>query len=718
MSRTSFANYPDIDGLKTRMACMAQSSCYAEDALQRLSAVAQDTEPPGIPTCKGNLSIGLFFDGTGNNETKDYGPPGGRKLPLEKRKHSNIVRLYHAFPDDAKNSSAVMAKPVDQRHAIYIPGVGTPFPEIGDTGGTLGSAAAWGGEPRILWGLIQTLNTIHWYYRQRPLIPDEQAKEEVNDLAYEYTRLNFRAIMAGHHQARRDAFGAHIENLKSRIPQHAKPSIREIQLSVFGFSRGAAQARAFVNWLLELCEGTPESRTLAGIPFSIQFMGLFDTVASVGIAGLYSFSEGRQSWAEDNLQVPTAASIRHCVHMVAAHEVRACFPLDSVRIDHRYPPNTTELVYPGAHSDVGGGYAPLELGKDDWRLEQDAKQSDLQLARIPCFDMYNRALSAGVPLYTLEQLKTKGDFEIAEALLPHPDTLESIGSYQCTADVPVGLVEDMVKRHTQHYHAWRWKLGISDYLKKQVSEEPESEYQRALSRNREKEPKGLRHTQHALIQVVAAYCKEIDRRMDKRKGGRTPLNNSLRPLQSWEEKVAARVATLPGGKLPGAAVFVYERRKWLTDNKLVAEAESIARLAPQKLAAWRSWLKTNFHPEWHDSDAEREAIWLLEAVTLASTQPDDIGTFFDVHVHDSMAGFIGFGMPEFEVNGYGLAKYRRLYFGNNGDQVLRQRVQQENEERYKAVAAIKAYIERQKTMYRNVPSAQEIFNQMGRAMGR
>ncbi|MFY0583563.1 hypothetical protein ACN28S_63020 [Cystobacter fuscus] len=42
--------------------------------------------------------------------------------------------------------------------------------------------------------------------------------------------------------------------------------------------------------------------------------------------------------------------------MIAAHEIRNSFPVDSVLQGNSYPKNCREMVYPGAHSDVGGGY--------------------------------------------------------------------------------------------------------------------------------------------------------------------------------------------------------------------------------------------------------------------------------------------------------------------------------------------------------------------------
>lgn len=119
----------------------------------------------------------------------------------------------------------------------------------------------------------------------------------------------------------------------------------------------------------------------------------------------------------------------------------------------------------------------------------------------------------------------------------------------------------------------------------------------------------------------------------------------------------------------------------MQDADLIAKAQQVSREAKNKLAQWRQWLQNNFHPEWHDLDAEREGIWLLESVLKAEQVSDDMASFFGRHVHDSMAGFIGFGMPEFEANGYGLGKYRRTFFGDHGDKVLRDRVKSENESR-------------------------------------
>ncbi len=131
------------------------------------------------------------------------------------------------------------------------------------------------------------------------------------------------------------------------------------------------------------------------VPLRINFIGLFDTVASVGGPALHL------DWASE-LAIP--AEVERCVHYVAAHEVRQAFPLDSVRVDKTYPDNCEEVVYPGVHSDVGGGYGPDEQGR----------HQDLSL--IPLRHMFAEALRAGVPLTPLDQMKVdfRADFDLRD----------------------------------------------------------------------------------------------------------------------------------------------------------------------------------------------------------------------------------------------------------------------------------------------------------------
>ena len=85
---------------------------------------------PGFPPpCDANLFFGFFFDGTNNNMKRD----------LAFHSHSNVARLYHAFPGgkDTHGSEAwpdLETKYHKSYFRTYVPGVGTRFDEVGDTG--------------------------------------------------------------------------------------------------------------------------------------------------------------------------------------------------------------------------------------------------------------------------------------------------------------------------------------------------------------------------------------------------------------------------------------------------------------------------------------------------------------------------------------------------------------------------------------------------------
>ncbi len=143
--------------------------------------------------------------------------------------------------------------------------------------------------------------------------------------------------------------------------QQANPgsSLGTLELDVFGFSRGAAAARHFANQVLQRANGPlgalhRQRKFSPGPDFDwdrdvvINFIGLFDTVAAIG---------GWDDWADpsdainggiDLYLAPDAA--RQVVHLVARDEYRRNFSLNRVSPPHR------EIVLPGAHSDLGGGY--------------------------------------------------------------------------------------------------------------------------------------------------------------------------------------------------------------------------------------------------------------------------------------------------------------------------------------------------------------------------
>ena len=63
----------------------------AKEQLQRAAALNCVAEGAGKPACVGQVFVGVFFDGTGNNKKLDFDDP-----PPEKRKHTNVVKLLQA----------------------------------------------------------------------------------------------------------------------------------------------------------------------------------------------------------------------------------------------------------------------------------------------------------------------------------------------------------------------------------------------------------------------------------------------------------------------------------------------------------------------------------------------------------------------------------------------------------------------------------------------
>jgi type VI secretion system secreted protein VgrG len=82
---------------------------------------------------------------------------------------------------------------------------------------------------------------------------------------------------------------------------------------------------------------------------SINFIGLFDTVAGIGDVLSGDFSVGDERSPGVNLYLPPGCA-RKVISLRARDEYRANFALNSV------VPGYEEIMLPGVHSDVGGGY--------------------------------------------------------------------------------------------------------------------------------------------------------------------------------------------------------------------------------------------------------------------------------------------------------------------------------------------------------------------------
>jgi hypothetical protein len=441
---------------------------------------------PNASKCEFTLNIGLFFDGTDNN----------RRVEREKKNphlNTNIVRLWDAYRDDRRGGY----------FRYYVSGVGTPFTEIErDEAETFGATGGGGGEARIVYGLLEVINSVHRFVNDQDvrfdvdqlaaLCSTTQLPRENHDLANRQYRLTAKQkiledlglsrglvgaedrIFIGHRLEgeRRQFFDTTRKQLAQQIAaRESRPKIAAIYIDVFGFSRGAAQARVFVSWLHDLLL---DKGKLFGVPSYVRMLGLFDTVASVGLTNAVGNS-GHNAWAQarDLLIHP---EVRNCVHHVALHELRTNFPVDSVAIGDTLPENCHEHHCPGVHSNVGGGYAPGEQGKGVRLVAKDPREpsildpvtdSQRSLSFVCLNQMYEAAVKGckghpHVPWIAL-QSKEGDEANLTErfGLQGLPSITKAVGEYFQASAVPTGLnTRDALRRHGLRYLAWRYQLTL------------------------------------------------------------------------------------------------------------------------------------------------------------------------------------------------------------------------------------------------------------------
>ncbi|NNB97680.1 DUF2235 domain-containing protein [Corallococcus exiguus] len=556
------------------------------------TALVPQAAPAAVPQ---TLKVSFFFDGTGNNLDADLGT----------EEHSNIARLFRA------HSETSSAKGV---FSYYLPGIGTRFKAIGDPGGeTLSLGFGDRGDDRLDWAMKKLKQVLE--------------------------------LSKG----------------------------RKVLVALFGFSRGAALARAFARLVNDKCIGSKTggwSFTHNGTahPIRLYFMGLFDTVASVGMpmstnngqaidlsSGLLSleqalnsrhaygstlsniafaeggapgadpasgWADGHMAWADD-LRIP--AMVEDCVHMVAAHEIRNSFPLDSVLQGSGYPKSCREMVYPGAHSDVGGGY----------RLGEGARSTAAGsfLSLIPLRAMRAQAIKAGVPLEASSPLPLKQkDFgEDASSKTAFATLSRRFNHYMDTSGWGGKSVGGMMLSHMKLYYQWRLHKALLNQKSRGAgkptadqtvlaSYEPAWKKERntlTQTTNRLKtETKEHRRTAWALQDSGAWMSKEGQKMYEKE----VALAN-----QTDDQYLAKKslLDTLPGTD----GSFVKNSR--IYDAQLLSDVQILQALAKKK---GRNKLRPHYRALLEAYEAEAAGKGLKDAEIIA---------FFDTYVHDSLAGFAG-----------------------------------------------------------------------------
>ena len=248
------------------------------------------------------LRVGVFFDGTANNQFNSL--PGQARqaqgLPVDPASSyagvpTNIARLYQLYP----------VQPVfnAQGHALtalYISGIGT----------TTGQA--------------DTRFPAQTYGRGRTGV--------IGKAQEAHARL--------------------LQCLHSALLNVPPRSLSGVQLDIFGFSRGAAAARHFAN-LVNATRLDTLLELAADFTCEIRFIGLFDTVAAMGgLKDLGDISDDINPGLNLYLGPDSAKQV---VQLSARDEQRRNFALS--RIAPQWP---LDIAVPGVHADVGGGY-PIEM---------------------------------------------------------------------------------------------------------------------------------------------------------------------------------------------------------------------------------------------------------------------------------------------------------------------------------------------------------------------
>ena len=388
-----------------------------------------------VGSCRQTVWRSFFFDGTGNNLSAD----------IDTLKHSNVAKLYRAHKGDENNGGDELRQKGEAQgiYRVYIPGIGTyfPHPTVKDDGGS---------------------------------------KPGLGAGAYGVERMKFAL----------EIFDKKLQG-HFALAKNPANAIIEINISVFGFSRGAALARAFVHdFAKERCKQLSKDNWVLrsnGHRVRIRFLGLFDTVASVGMAmsgnnmekwdaltgnakshieqrlkvhettrpTFLAFAikgkagadpspgnyDGHADWG-GKMQIPEM--VEEVRHFIAGHEYRNSFPVDSVSVIDKKgnisrPAKFHEYVYPGVHSDVGGSYRPGEGGKNE--------KYNTKLGLITLRDMYTFAMTSKVPFLP----KSAWSKQSQDGFLMDPSVMDDYRYYNSKVVLPQLSLGAVFNAHMRLY---------------------------------------------------------------------------------------------------------------------------------------------------------------------------------------------------------------------------------------------------------------------------
>lgn len=261
----------------------------------------------------GEITINVFFDGTGNNMFNTQARLNGEHTELEDETsygnyYSNIALLFMSSTKTATIKN------------IYIQGSGT-FKHDEDT--NLGL------------GLSQGKSGVY-----------ERVKEAFRNIEIIRGLLNAKEITFNVYGFSRGAFYARyfcaMAKLTDQQIEHDRASRNRAQMHGGGSYESLFDTSASGRDLLQLSNEA----------ISINFVGIYDTVSSHGLSHYNDVKPFK-------LNIGLKQGIRKIVHLTAQNDYRNHFPL--THIDTAADNGIGfECSLPGAHSDIGGAYC------DDW----------------------------------------------------------------------------------------------------------------------------------------------------------------------------------------------------------------------------------------------------------------------------------------------------------------------------------------------------------------
>jgi uncharacterized protein (DUF2235 family) len=218
------------------------------------------------------------------------------------------------------------------------------------------------------------------------------------------------------------------------------------RIFLFGFSRGAYSARVLAAMLFKvglLGKGNEELVSFAwdifkrkrdlklyrgfrrtfGRKVSVHFMGLWDTVSSVG----WIWNPSHFQFTADN---PIVRTIRHAV----ALDERRTYFIQNLWTGNRAGQDIVQVWYPGVHCDIGGGYIESEAGLPKLALKWIVDEAELRGLKIN-----STAKSAIIPTNNIEKTEETEESVAPDAL---GTTHESLHGFWWIPELIPKIVKD------------------------------------------------------------------------------------------------------------------------------------------------------------------------------------------------------------------------------------------------------------------------------------